>query len=129
MGATLCRLSFPFIASRIRQMYEINAATAASDTERIVKAYERVESLLASSPYLVGDRFSRADLTLAALTAPMWRPDQHPISWPSTELYPPEVNAMRARFEQMRVRDHALRSYREYRRPKRRKRRRFGSLT
>ena len=60
-GPTFCRLTFPFIASRIREMYEINAATVASDRERVSEAFERVESLLASSPYLVGDHFSRAD--------------------------------------------------------------------
>jgi hypothetical protein len=33
-------------------------------------------------------RFTRADLTLAALTAPIWRPSEHPTRWPAEALYP-----------------------------------------
>ena len=114
-GETFCRLAFPLIRQRIRGMYRINADNVAMDKERLVKVFERVDSLLASGPYLVGDRFSRADLTLAALIAPMWHPPQHPTRWPSLEAYPAEVNALRARFEHTRAREHALRAYREHR--------------
>ena len=41
----------------------------ALDKDRVTKAFERIDELLASSAFLVGDRFSRADITLAALTA------------------------------------------------------------
>jgi glutathione S-transferase len=114
-GKPFCRLAFPLIRQRIRGMYAINEANVAADKERIAGAYERIDGLLASSPFLVGDRFSRADLTLAALLAPMWRPEEHPTRWPRLEAYPAEVNALRARFEQTRARAHALRAYREHR--------------
>jgi glutathione S-transferase len=114
-GKAFCKVAFPLLVQRIRAMYRINAANVEADKQRIAGAYERIDGLLASSPYLVGDRFSRADLTLAALVAPMWRPDEHPTSWPLPEAYPAEVNALCARFEQTRVRQHALRSYREHR--------------
>jgi glutathione S-transferase len=110
-----CRLAFPLIKQRIRGMYAINEANVAADKERIAGAYERIDGLLASSPYLIGDRFSRADLTLAALLAPMWRPEEHPTRWPRLEAYPADVNALRARFEHTRARAHALHAYREYR--------------
>ena len=45
--------------------------------------FEKLESLLADRRYLLEDRFTRADLTLAALTAPMWDPPEHPTRWPS----------------------------------------------
>jgi glutathione S-transferase len=114
-GKSFCRLAFPLIRQRIRGMYAINEVNVAADKERIAAVHERIDGLLASSPYLVGDRFTRADLTLAALLAPMWMPDEHPTRWPRLEAYPAQVNALRARFEQTRARAHALRAYREHR--------------
>jgi hypothetical protein len=55
------------IANRIRQTYEITPENVALDMDRVTDAYERLDTLLENRRYLVGDRFSRADLTLAAL--------------------------------------------------------------
>jgi glutathione S-transferase len=52
-------------------MYDINETTAAADAERLRVAFGRLDEILARGPYLLGDRFTRADLTLAALTAPI----------------------------------------------------------
>ena len=79
------------------------------------RRYERLDTLLENRRYLVGDRFSRADLTLAALAAPTWRPPEHSTYWPPDELYPHEITAFRARFANTRTREHVLRMYREHR--------------
>ena len=99
----------PLIANRIRQMYAITAENVALDMDRVTAAYERLDTLLENRRYLVGDRFSRADLTLAALAAPTWRPPEHPTYWPPDELYPHEIIAFRARFAKTRTREHVLR--------------------
>ena len=77
MGRLICRVGFPMIANRIRQMYQITPENVALDMDRVTDAYERLDTLLENRRYLVGDRFSRADLTLAALAAPTWRPPEH----------------------------------------------------
>ena len=64
------------IANRIRQMYEITPENVALDMDCVTAAYERLDTLLENCRYLVGDQFSRADLTLAALAAPTWRPPE-----------------------------------------------------
>ena len=61
-------------------------------------------------------RFTRADLTLAALTAPIWRPSEHPTRWPAEALYPDLVRRWMDELSRFRIRDHALRMYREHRR-------------
>ena len=76
-GRLFCRVGFRMIANRIRQMYAITAENVALDMDRVTAAYERLDTLLENRRYLVGDRFSRADLTLAALAAPTWRPPEH----------------------------------------------------
>jgi glutathione S-transferase len=117
-GRLFCRVGFRMIANRIRQMYAITAENVALDMDRVTAAYERLDTLLENRRYLVGDRFSRADLTLAALAAPTWRPREHSTYWPPDELYPHEITAFRARFAKTRTREHVLRMYREHRLPK-----------
>jgi len=114
-GRLFSRLGYRVLAGSIRQMYAITADNAARDEERMHAVFDRVDALLAGQRYLVGNRFSRADLTLAALAAPMWQPEQHPTRWPSDQLYPPEVTALRARFANTRTHDHVMRLYREHR--------------
>jgi glutathione S-transferase len=116
-GAAICRVAFPLIRDRIREMYGINAANVALDRDRVAKAFERIDALLASSAFLTGDHFSRADITLAALTAPIWSPNEHPLRWPAAERYPREITAFREQFAGTRTREHVLRIYRDYRRP------------
>ena len=106
------------IANRIRQTYEITPENVALDMDRVTAAYERLDTLLENRRYLVGDRFSRADLTLAALAAPTWRPPEHSTYWPPDELYPHEIKVFWARFAKSRTREHILRMYREHRLPK-----------
>ena len=100
------------------QTYEITPENVALDMDRVTAAYERLDKLLENCRYLVGDRFSRADLTLAALAAPTWRPPEHSTNWPPDELYPHEIKAFWARFAKTRTREHVLRMYREHRLPK-----------
>jgi glutathione S-transferase len=114
-GRLLARLGYRLLAGSIRDMYAITADNAARDEMRIHAVFERVDSLLTERSHLEGTRFSRADLTLAALAAPMWRPEEHPTHWPPAELYPPEILALGARFESTRTHDHVMRLYRERR--------------
>jgi glutathione S-transferase len=115
-GKLFYRLAYPKIAQAIRVMYDIDETTAAADAERVLAAYRRLDEMLARSPYLLGERFTRADLTLAALTAPIWRPPEHPTRWPSESLYPDVLRKWIDQLSRFRIREHALRMYREQRR-------------
>lgn len=106
---------FPVVRLGIRRMYAIKPESAARDRARIDAGLERIDELLDGKRYLVGDAFSRADLTLAALTAPLVGPAEHSTRWPPPEAYPPEVAALRERFARSRAHDHVLRMYREHR--------------
>ena len=52
---------------------------------KIVAAFDRLESELGSGDYLVGDRFTVADLTAASLLYPLVRPPEGPVTPPSPE--------------------------------------------
>jgi glutathione S-transferase len=115
-GEMYCGLAYREITRAIRGMYDINETTAAADAERAHVAFGRLDQMLARGPYLLGDRFTRADLTLAALTAPIWRPSEHPTRWPSEALYPDVLRKWIDEMSRFRIRDHAFRMYREHRR-------------
>jgi len=107
---------FGTVARVIRRMYDITPETAALDEGRLEAVFEKLDSLLRDRRYLFEDRFTRADLTLAALSAPMWDPPEHPTQWPPHDVYPAPLADLRARFKQTRAHDHVMRMYREHRR-------------
>jgi len=114
-GHLLYRVGYRALASRIRALYEVNADTAEQDRKRVDAVFARVDQLLEGRPYLVGDRFGRADLTLAALAAPLWCPPEHSTRWPPEEAYPARLRELRAEWGRWRAREHVLRLYREHR--------------
>jgi glutathione S-transferase len=108
-------MGYRAVASRIRALYKINAETAEQDRKRVEAVFARLDQLLEGHPYLVGDRFGRADLTLAALSAPLWQPPEHCTRWPRDEAYPARLRELRTELGRWRARDHVLRMYREHR--------------
>lgn len=106
---------FPVVRFGIRRMYAIEPDAAARDEKRLDAGLERLEALLDGKRFLVGDAFTRADLTLAALVAPLVGPPEHPTEWPPSDVYPEPVRALRARLARTAAHDHVLRMYREYR--------------
>ena len=114
-GKLFYRVGYGKVADAIRGMYKIDPDTAAADAERVLAAYQRLDAMLADRRYLLGDRFSRADLTLAALSAPIWHPPEHPTRFPDPARFPEPIQRLRDRLATYRVRDYVLRMYREHR--------------
>jgi glutathione S-transferase len=76
-----------FVTTRAtRGRYGATEASRDESRTKIVAAMDRIEAEVGPSGYLVGDAFSVADLTAAALTTPLVRPPerQHlpPIAYP-----------------------------------------------
>jgi glutathione S-transferase len=74
-------IAFPLMRRIVRQAYNVTVSSAANSLAEIKQVFEKVNQRLADNRlYLVGDKFSAADLTFAALAAPVLRPPEHPIS-------------------------------------------------
>jgi glutathione S-transferase len=58
--------------------HDINPATIESGRAKVAAALDRIEAELQPSGYLVGDAFSVADLTAAALFSPLLMPPEFP---------------------------------------------------
>lgn len=74
----LVRAGFPMLRMGIRRKFEINAEAAAESRAKTVAAMDRLEREISSSGYLVGESFTVADLTSAALFYRVVQPPEFP---------------------------------------------------
>jgi glutathione S-transferase len=74
----LLRVAAPIATRMVRADYSIDAESAALARGEVVAAMDRLEAELQPSGYLVGEEFSVADLTGAALFTPLLAPVQRP---------------------------------------------------
>jgi glutathione S-transferase len=74
------RASFPILRIAMRRRFEIDAKAAANSRTKMVAAMDRLEREISPSGYLVGDSFTVADLTAAALFYPVPRPAEFPYA-------------------------------------------------
>jgi glutathione S-transferase len=74
------RATAPVMRIGVRRDYDVTERSAERARNEIVAAMDRVEAELQPSGYLVGDRFSVADLTAAALFTPVLAPPERPYA-------------------------------------------------
>jgi glutathione S-transferase len=77
-GASAMRFLYPVVERAVRRKYTVNPEAAAQARETVEAAMDRIERERGPSGYLVGDSFSVADLTAAAILSPLVRPPEFP---------------------------------------------------
>jgi glutathione S-transferase len=96
----LVPLLFPGIAPAFRKMFRIDPAHAARAADVIEKGATWLDARVEGGRrYLVGDRLTVADITAAALLAPLACPDEHPVYGTQTyrDAIAPAVRELGAR--------------------------------
>ena len=73
---SLFAFSFATIRRAMTKMMNISAETASGAEQRFLLAFDRLDKALERGPFLVGNRFSRADLSACALLWPLCRPGE-----------------------------------------------------
>jgi glutathione S-transferase len=87
VARALIRVGWPVFGMLIRRHFAINEQSAADSRARVQAAMDRLEAEIRPSGYLVGDSFSVADLTAAALFYPVVQPPEFP--YPGVRELPP----------------------------------------
>jgi glutathione S-transferase len=76
----MLRASAPLVVGFMKRGLRLSDAAMDKSLARIAKIFEDVGRRIDGKRYLVGDTFTAADLTFAALASPMVAPASHPIA-------------------------------------------------
>jgi glutathione S-transferase len=106
----------PFVAPLIRRKYKVGAAAAEQALATTRRVFADVGARLDGRSYLVGDRFTAADLTFAAVSAPVILPEGHPAWGNDLSLVPAPLRDVIHELRATRAGGHVLAMYREQRR-------------
>ena len=98
-GPIYFKLIYPKLQNIMRKLMKINDAEVDKSKRILDESLHHINKVVGLSEnqnetkaYLVGDRFSRADLSVSALLAPLFLPDGYGLTWPST--FPEEIDAL-----------------------------------
>jgi len=112
----LLPLIFPLLRRLLRQRYKITATSGVAAYKEIQHLFQTVSELLADGrSYLVGNRFSAADLTFAALAAPALRPENYGVKVLQFHELPPDMLTQVKQLRQTPAGAYVMRLYREER--------------
>jgi glutathione S-transferase len=111
----IARFGFPVVNRMTRRRYGISPEQVEEARFKVRAAFDQVESLLGRRRYLVGDRFSVADLTAASLLAPIALPPEYPDPLLEPSSLPAGLREFRERLEKRRGFQWVLDIYREHR--------------
>lgn len=87
----LLSLAFSRVDEVMRDWMKINQKTADASQQVLESLLTELAGIYQQQPYLVGDNFSRADLTAGALFAPLFQPPQYPVPWPKRQRLLPQM--------------------------------------
>ena len=110
------RAAQPAIKRVMRQVFKVSEKAKVRSLERIKSVFAKTDARLAGGKkFLVGDRFTAADLTLACLAAPALGPEGNRAQTPPRHILPMEmlkdIDALRA----TPTGEHVLRLFKEER--------------
>ena len=115
------RLALPVaygtVARIIDRTFGINPESAEQALRDVRASFDDVARRLADGrPYLMGERFTAADLTFSALASAVIVPPEYGVPLPQPDELPPAMAAVARELRAHPAGEHALRMYREQRR-------------
>jgi glutathione S-transferase len=111
------RALYPGLRRGMRRFMNIDARTAEVSRDRVLALFDAMERRLADGrPFLLGDRFTAADLTLASLAGPAVQPPEHPATFPREDALPPAAAKLLRETQARPLGAYMRRMYRDHRR-------------
>ena len=110
------RVGMPLAKLLVSRVLDIRPGVEVQDEALVWREYDHVGEILADGrPYLCGSSFTAADLTFAALSAPLVMPPGYGVELPQPEILPPATASIVLRAREHPAGAHALRMYAEQR--------------
>lgn len=110
------RWAWPVAVRFVNRELEITPGIEVADERDVWRELDFAAELLADGrPYLCGARFTAADLTFAALSAPAITPPEYTVALPQPEQAPARVREIVERVREHPAGRHALRMFAEHR--------------
>lgn len=81
-GKWALKPAFPKIAESMRDMWKITPESVIEAENKISTTLDNLNQTLGDREFLVNDTFTRADLSVAALLAPLVTPAAYGVDWP-----------------------------------------------
>ena len=91
-GKLYIHLVYPKLKKAMRKALNINEESEQRSRQRLENAIDKLHDHLQENDFLVGDQFSRADLSAASLLAPLCMPEKYGLNWP--DRLPPEFETL-----------------------------------
>jgi glutathione S-transferase len=111
----LFSIVFPWMRTNVSQLYGISDTSKDEAYEIICDSFDRVNGLLSDGrAYLVGDRFSAADLSFATLSAAVLAIPKYSVPLPDLNQLPPTMASQIQQFQQTIAGDWVLKLYQEH---------------
>jgi len=111
------RAGWPLARRLVERVLDIRPGIETEDEALVWRELDWVAELRADGrPYLCGERFGAADLTFAALSAPLVIPPQYGVALPQPDVLPPAMAELVARARAHPAGDYALALFAEHRR-------------
>jgi glutathione S-transferase len=111
------RWGFPLFRGLINRVLGVRPGIEREDEAAVWRELDFVAELLSDGrPHLCGERFGAADVTFAAMAAPVVVPPVYGVPLPQPEILPPDTAALVGRAREHPAGQYALALYADYRR-------------
>jgi glutathione S-transferase len=111
------RWGFPLFRGLINRVLGIRPGIEREDEDAVWQELDYVAELISDGrPHLCGERFGAADVTFAAMAAPMLVPPRYGVPLPQPDILPPDTAALIERAREHPAGRYALGLYADYRR-------------
>ena len=114
-GGSAVGVLFPVVNRAVRFKYKVSPESAAAARRKVEAAMDRIEQERGPSGYLVGDSFTVADLSAAAILSPLVRPPGFPYHQVDPARDPEELRSWREPLEQREAWRYVLEMYDRHR--------------
>lgn len=114
-GRYLYFFTYPLVKRLMRKSMNIYPEPVKRSKQALDEALRRLDREVARREFLVGGRFSRADMAAAALLAPLFTPSEHDYPWPPVSSLPEPLQETHARWADSALARWVHRLYRDFR--------------